>query len=384
VLREAATLVVVGDVVDALQALAAADRAESRVPVVAITGSTGKTTTKDLVRAVLSTRMRVQAAPGSFNNELGLPLTLLGATEDHRAIITEMGARGIGHIAELTRIARPDVGIVTNVGVAHMELFGSPEAIAQAKGELVESLAEDGHAVLNADDPVVRGFASRTRARVWQVGASADADVRAIDVELGSDGRPRFTIEGADQRVPVRLGTPGAHMVSNALAAAAAGLALDVPLEAAAEGLADAQISAWRMETFTTVDGVTVINDAYNANPTSMEAALKAARWIARESRLCAVLGTMRELGDISLAEHERVGELAARLRVDRVVAVGAEARPIADAALREGVEPDQVAAYEDPAEALVDVKGWVREGDVVLFKGSRAVGLEKLAEAMR
>ena len=380
-----ARLVVVDDVLEALGRLATVERAERPdVAVVAVTGSTGKTLTKDLTRAVLATRLNTIAAKGSFNNEIGLPLTLLSSDDATEAVVTEIGARSVGEIAALAQIARPDVGIVTNVGVAHLEHFGSREAIAQAKGELVEMLPDDGHAIINHDDPIVRRFDERTDARVWRVGSSEGADVRAADIRLDDQGHASFVIEHDGVHQPVTLGIAGEHMVGNALAAVAAGLALGVALDAAAGGLAAAEASAWRMEMFTTGEGIVVINDAYNANPTSMTAALKTARWIARESRLCAVLGTMRELGEISFEEHERVGELTARLRVDRVIAVGAEARPIADAAVREGVEPQNVAAVDDPAEALVDVKAWAEAGDVVLFKGSRAVGLERLAEAMR
>ncbi|MEX0991901.1 MAG: UDP-N-acetylmuramoyl-tripeptide--D-alanyl-D-alanine ligase [Actinomycetota bacterium] len=376
--------VVVDDVQDALQRLAADERRSMKGKVVGITGSTGKTTTKDLATAVLSARFEVVASPGSFNNEIGLPLTLLAATESTHVIVAEMGARGLGHIEELCRVAAPNVGIVTNVGVAHMELFGSVENIAIAKGELIAALDAGGTAILNADDPVVTGYAGLTDARVMRFGEHPDADVRAEGVALEDDGTARFSLAAAGERLPVRLAIPGEHMVSNALAAAATGLALGVEAGDIVEALAEAKGSAWRMEVFDAPGGVRVINDAYNANPTSMASALKAARRIARGSRLCSVLGTMRELGPVSREEHERIGDMAARLHVDRLITVGDEARQMAVAALREGTPPDDVASYDDADEALADVRSWVRPGDVVLFKGSRAVGLERLAEAMR
>ncbi len=376
--------IVVDDVQDALQRLAADERRAMSATVIGVTGSTGKTTTKDLVSAVLSVRLEVVASPGSFNNEIGLPLTLLAATEATDVIVAEMGARGIGHIEALCRVAAPDVGIVTNVGVAHMERFGSAENIAKAKGELIAALDAGGTAILNADDAVVSSYETLTDARVVRFGEQADADVRAAGVRLEDDGTARFDLIAGDERVPVRLTIPGEHMVSNALAAAAVGLTLAVPATEVAEALAEAKGSAWRMEVFDSPEGVRVINDAYNANPTSMASALKAARHLARGSRLCSVLGTMRELGPVSREEHERIGDMAARLHVDRLITVGEEARQMAVAALREGTPPDDVASYEDADEALADVRNWVRPGDVVLFKGSRAVGLERLAEAMR
>ncbi len=376
--------IVVVDTVEALADLAAFDRETSTARVVGITGSSGKTSTKDLVTAVLRAGFEVQASPGSYNNEIGLPLTLLGGGPDTEVFVCEMGSRGIGHIADLCRVASPDVGIVTNVGVAHMELFGSMENIVDAKAELVESLTRNGTAILSADDPVVRSFGERTEARVLTFGRAADADVRAENLGLADSGAAHFELVHEGDRVATELSVLGEHMVSNALAAAAAGVALGIPLEDAAKALRNAHVSSWRMETFVDPGGVVVVNDAYNANPISMAAALKTARWIARDSRLAVVLGTMAELGAVSHEEHERVGELTDRLGVERVVLVGREADTIAVAAIREGVEPENVALYEDPIEALEDVRRWARRGDVVLFKGSRVVGLEKLAEAMR
>jgi UDP-N-acetylmuramoyl-tripeptide--D-alanyl-D-alanine ligase len=376
--------IVVPDVLEALSVLAADERRNSDAKVVGITGSTGKTSTKDLVTAVLSSRLTVRGSAGSFNNEVGLPLTILEATEETDVLVCEMGARGIGHIAKLAEVASPDVGIVTNVGVAHIEMFGSKDNIARAKGELVEALDEAGTAILSADDAVVRGFADRTSARVVTFGTSADADVRAEGVELGPDGCAAFTMAFDRGSEPVQLAVAGEHMVPNALAAAAAGLSLGLSLSRVAESLRDARISRWRMETFTTASGVVVINDAYNANPTSMAAALKTARWIARDTRMGAVLGQMAELGAHSREEHERVGELAARLHIDRLVTVGTDSLPLALAAVREGVEPESVASYEGADEALDDIRRWAMSGDVVLFKASRVVGLERLAEAMR
>jgi UDP-N-acetylmuramoyl-tripeptide--D-alanyl-D-alanine ligase len=369
---------------EALLKLAADERRRMDATVIAITGANGKTSTKDMAAAVLATRFLTHASPGSFNNEVGLPVTLLNAPPETTMLVAEMGARRAGDVRLLCHIAQPQVVVVTNVGVAHLEIFGSWERIVEASAEPLEALGPDGIAVLNVDDPVVAGYAVRCPGRVVTFGRAASADVRAEAVALDADGLASFEMVHEHERVAVRLNVPGEHMVANALSAAAVGMLHGIPLADAAHALAGASVSHWRMETFTTEAGVRVVNDAYNANPESVAAALKAARWMAGTHHLIAVLGTMAELGPISLQEHERVGELAARLRVDRLITVGSAARPIATAGVREGVEPDQVAAYETADEALADVRRSASPGDVVLFKGSRVAGLEKLAEAMR
>ena len=368
----------------ALLDLARDERDAMAATVVGITGSSGKTSVKDLTAAVLARRYRVAASQRSFNTEVGVPLTLLNAPPDTEAVVCEMGSRGRGHIRLLCDVARPHVGVVTNVGVAHMEMFGSPEALADAKAELVEALPVDGVAVLNADDPVVRRFASRTRARTVTFGTASDADVRAEDLTLARTGRPTFRLATPDGAERVELPLVGEHMASNALAAAACGLALGVSAAECAEALRGARVSRWRMEVFETEDGVRVVNDAYNANPASVAAALKAARWMAADGRCVAVLGEMAELGAISDAEHERVGELVARLGVEPLVVVGERARRIAAGAVREGVEPERVTSCDTADEAVSVVTSLVRPGDVVLVKGSRVAGLERVAEAMR
>jgi UDP-N-acetylmuramoyl-tripeptide--D-alanyl-D-alanine ligase len=369
---------------EALLQLAADERLRMTATVVGITGANGKTSTKDMTAAVLATRFRTHASPQSFNNEVGLPVTILGSPGDVEVVVAEMGARREGDVTLLCAIARPNVVVVTNVGVAHLEIFGSWDRIVEASAEPVDALEPGGVAVLNADDPVVAGYASRFDGRTITFGRSASADVRAHDVVLDGDGRAAFEVVYEDQRAHVTLAVPGEHMVTNALAAVAVGVALDVPVMEAAHALGATKISHWRMETFTTGSGVRVVNDAYNANPESVAAALRTARWMAGEGQLIAVLGAMAELGSISLREHERVGELAARLRVDRLITVGETARVIATAAVREGVEPDHVAAFDTGAEALADVRRAAAPGDLVLFKGSRVAGLEKLAEALR
>jgi UDP-N-acetylmuramoyl-tripeptide--D-alanyl-D-alanine ligase len=309
---------------------------------------------------------------------------LLGAPPDVEVIVAEMGARRTGDVALLCDIARPDAAVVTNVGVAHMEIFGSWDVIERASAEPVEALDGDAVAILNADDADVRGYASRTRARVVTFGVGEGADVHAADVVMDDEARASFVLEADGARETVELAVPGEHMVSNALAAAASGIAHGVSPAECAAALKDARVSAWRMETTTNDRGVIVVNDAYNANPESMAAGLKAARWIARDRRLVAVLGHMAELGPISLEEHERLGELVVRVGVERLVTVGELARPISRAALREGQLPGDLASYDDADDAIEDVRAWAREGDVVFLKGSRVAGLERVAEALR
>ena len=378
-------IVEVHDTGRALMVLASAERDDLTASVVGITGSTGKTCTKDFARAVLGSRMPVAASPASFNNEIGLPLTILSATTETRALVCEMGARGAGHIRALCEVARPQIGVVTNVGLAHIGLFGSREAIAEAKAELIEALPGDGVAVLCADDPVVTAYADRTRARVLLFGLDAHAEVRAQDVSIaGTSGLASFVLvtPGGDARVTLRV--PGGHMVANALAAAAVGWTLGVDPDSAAQALSAATVSAGRMEVFETPDGTRVVDDSYNANPASMAAALEAARVMAGAGRFVAVLGWMAELGSASTREHERLGELVARLRVDALVAVGEAAAPIAEAALRAGMDPGRILTCADAARATEAALELARPGDLVLIKASRVAGLDRVARALR
>lgn len=378
------SVVVVDDAGRALRDLAAAERGELAATVVGVTGSTGKTSVKDLTAAVLGTRYRVHASPKSFNTEVGVPVTMLAVDEGIDVVVCEMGSRGPGHIRLLAEVARPQVGIVTNVGLAHMQMFGSARAVADAKAELVEALPGDGTAVLNADDPVVREFDRRTKARVIRFGTASGADVRGEDIALDRAGRPSFTLVTPGETERVELSVPGEHMAWNALAAAACGVSLGLTAGECAAGLKDARVSPWRMEVFETAEGIRVVNDAYNANPASMGAALRAARTMAGGGRCVAVLGEMAELGSVSIEEHQRVGELVARLGIERLITVGDAARVIAVSAVREGVEPERVTRCASVEQALEVVSTDARPGDVVLVKASRAAGLERLAELLK
>lgn len=370
-------------------ARAVVDRLPS-LTIVGVTGSSGKTTTKDLLAQVLEPLGPLVAPPGSYNSEVGVPLTVVRVDESTRTLVAEMGARGPGHIAYLCGIAPPRVGLVLNVGSAHLGEFGDRETIARTKAELVEALPpadSGGVAVLNADDPVVRRMAEQTSAQVVMVGESVHADVRAEDVAVDRGGRASFQLVTADGTAQVSLRLVGEHQVSNALAVAAAALALGMPLPDVASRLSAAlPRSRWRMEVTERPDGVTVVNDAYNANPESMRAALKtlvSLRPASGEGRTWAVLGEMRELGESSVAEHDAIGRLAVRLNVSRLVAVGDGARAIHQGATLEGSWDGESAWVPDVDAALELLRAELRPGDVVLVKSSRDSGLRFLGERL-
>lgn len=360
-----AAVVEVPDTADALAALGRAARRRLPGAVIGITGSVGKTSTKDLTAAALAAERRVAASERSFNNELGVPLTLANAPTATEVAVVEMGARGPGHIRRLCDVAAPTVGVVTAVVAAHTETFGSVEGVARAKGELVEALPAAGTAVLNADDERVTAMAARTVASVlrWSASGRPDADVVARDVTVDEELRPTFTAATPWGQAVVRLEARGVHQVGNALAALATALVCGVDLEAAAGGLARAALSPWRMEVRRSPAGAVVIDDSYNANPTSMAAALRSLAHVPARRRV-AVVGAMAELGPTEGDEHRAIAGLAADLGVE-LVAVGTDLY---------GVDP--AAGIDEAAERLGPLGGQ----DAVLVKGSRVAGLERLA----
>ena len=375
--------IVVDDTIIALGRLARA--VLDRLPqcqVIAITGSSGKTSTKDLVAQVLESAAPTVAPPGSFNNEIGLPTTVLRADEDTRFLVMEMGMRGLGHIAYLCEIAPPHIAVVTNVGSAHLELLGSREAIAEAKSEIVTALDASGVAVLNQDDDLVAAMRVKAPGRVVTYGRSTESEVSARDVVLDDLARPSFTLAVGADRHPVRLAVHGAHQVSNALAAAAVGIAVGMSVSEVAAALTSAgATSRWRMEVVTAPSGVLVVNDAYNANPESMTAALDSLAAMASGRTTWAVIGEMREIGDSSAEQHANIGEVLLTRGIDHLVAVGDGARPVYDAVVsRMGTRAQWVADVDD---ALLVLQSSVGEGDVVLVKASRAIGLERVAEGL-
>jgi len=381
--------IVVADSLIALSDLArdvvARVRAGGDLRVVAVTGSNGKTTTKNMLRAILSAEGRTVAPLGSFNNEVGAPISMLGIESDTRYLVVEMGADGVGDITKLISVARPDVGIVLVVGLAHIGKFGSPDAIERAKSEMVTDLPSTSVAVLNADDGRVSRMAGVTAAQVQFFGLSDTADVRAEDVETTASGTT-FTVIADGVRTPVRLAILGEHHVTNALAAIAAARAIDVPVErsvAALEGLVRAE--RWRMEVLERPDGIVIINDAYNASPDSMAAALKTLAQITRGDtyRSIAVLGEMAELGEYADDEHDRIGRLAVRLNVRQLIVVGHNARHIHNAAGLEGSWDGESVLVDTADEAYDLLRDRMREGDVVLVKSSKSAGLRLLGDRL-
>lgn len=352
--------------------------------VIALTGSSGKTTTKDLLAQVLETSGPTVAPRGSYNSEVGVPLTIFDCDADTMYLVLEMGMRGRGHIDYLCSIGKPSIAAVINVGSAHLGLLGSREAIAEAKGEILDQLPPDGAAVLHADNALVMAQAHRSAAPVSTFGESLDADMRVMDLTLDSAARPSFHLAHEGDAAQVQLRLSGEHQAANAAAAAAIAAAAGLDLHDIATALSAAEPrSRWRMEVHERADGVVIINDAYNANPDSMRAALKALVDLADGRRTWAVLGEMGELGDDSIEEHDALGRLVVRLDVNKLLAVGAGTRPLFLAAGLEGSWGDEAHWVADPDEAIDFINREIRSGDVVLVKASRAVGLERVADAL-
>jgi UDP-N-acetylmuramoyl-tripeptide--D-alanyl-D-alanine ligase len=382
-----APAILVADPIEAITELARTVARRLPARIIGITGSSGKTSTKDLLAQVLAGAGATVATPASFNNELGYPYTVLLADEKTEFLVLETSARGVGHIRHLTGIAAPRLAAVLNVGSAHLSEFGSVETIALAKGELVEALpdaADGGVAVLNADDPLVAAMATRTSARVVTAGERQDADVRAEQVTLDSSGRASFELVTAAGRAGVHLQLYGEHHVANAVIAAALALACGLELPAVAQALSQAAPrSRWRMEVCETAAGITVINDAYNANPESMRAALKALAIMSEGRRSVAVLGHLAELGPDSIAQHDALGRHVVRLDIAALIAVGEQARAIATGAALEGSYNGESQWVPDAATAVARLGEQLRPGDVVLVKGSRSAAMEVVAQAL-
>jgi UDP-N-acetylmuramoyl-tripeptide--D-alanyl-D-alanine ligase len=375
-----------------LAATVAAELVAGGLTIVGITGSSGKTSTKDLLAAVLSPLGEVIAPPGSFNNELGHPWTVLRASPSTDYLILELSARHPGNIAALAAIAPPAIGVVLNVGTAHLGEFGSREAIAQTKSELPQAVPRSGVVVLNVDDPAVAAMADVTAARVVRISRQSEADVWAGPVTLDELARPQFTLHAGEVAVDVDLAVHGDHHVSNALCAAAVALECGATAAQVAESLAGAgPVSGHRMRVSTRADGVTVIDDAYNANPDSMRAGLQALAWIsasggaAGKRRSWAVLGEMAELGDDAISEHDRIGRLAVRLDVSRLIVVGTGRSMSAmhQGAVMEGSWAEEAAIVADADAALAVLRAELRPGDVVLVKASNSARLGALADSL-
>lgn len=368
---------VVADTLGALGDLARFYRERFDIPVVAVTGSVGKTSTKEMIACALGARYHTLASEKNFNNEIGVPHTLFALEHTHQVAVLEMAMRGPGQIARLAEIARPSVGVITNIGLSHMELLGSLQAVASAKAELLESLPPDGIAILPVDDDYFAFLRDRCSCPIITFGVAKPADFRASEPTFSEEGAPRFRING----VEVSLRAPGVHHVVNAAAACAAAVALGVSLEEAAAQLETYHAPPMRMEILTTKAGITVLNDTYNAAPDSMRAALKTLSLMAstRRQRAVAVLGDMKELGDFSQEAHRYVGEMARRYNIALLVTVGKEAEEVGRT-----FGGKKAWMFPDTDSAIKQIGNLVQRGDVVLVKGSRAMEMERIVEAIQ
>ena len=369
-------LIRVADTLAGYQTLAANYRASLPIKVIAITGSNGKTSTKDFVAATLARKFRVTKTEANFNNHVGLPQTMLAANRDDEIAVWEIGMNHPGEIAALAKRAAPDVAIITNVGIAHIEFMGSREAIAEEKGALAEALTANGTLILNAEDAFSDAIAKRTGAKIILAGIE-NGSVRATDISQHSTGSEFTILEGA-HRCRAQLPVPGIHMVQNAMLAVAAGRVFGLSLEECAVGLASTPLTKARLQ-IREIDGIQFIDDSYNANPDSMKAALRTLVELDADGRRIAVLGEMGELGAESESGHREVGEAAAALRIDELIAVGAVGAIIARAAEKAGLEKS--VAVNSPQEAAKLLEKNATAGDLILIKGSRAARMERVLE---
>jgi UDP-N-acetylmuramoyl-tripeptide--D-alanyl-D-alanine ligase len=371
------TLIRVEDTLRAYQNIAANYRKALSLKVLAITGSNGKTSTKDFAAAVLARGFRVTKTQGNFNNHVGLPRTMLEATSQDEVAVWEIGMNHPGEVAMLATLAAPDAAIITNIGVAHIEFMGSREAIAAEKGALAEAVGTEGTVILNADDPFSKNMAGRTQAKVIFAGTT-EGTIRASEITQSATGTDFTILEGA-HRCRAQLPVPGLHMVQNALLAVAAGRMFGLSLEDCAAGLAAAPLTKARLQ-IKEIRGVRFIDDSYNANPESMKAALHTLVELDADGKRIAVLGEMRELGEESARGHREVGETAAELGIDQLIAIGDMAAAIAEAAHNAGLQNISIARSTSEA---ADLLGEIAvSGDLVLVKGSRSVRTERVIEA--
>lgn len=373
-------VILVADTLVALQQLASHNRSRLNIPVVAVTGSNGKTSTKDMIAAVLSTGYKTLKTQANFNNELGLPLTLLNLEESHQAAVVEMGMRGLGEIDFLARLAKPTAAVITNIGEAHLELLGSVQNIAQAKTEVLEHINPEGFAVLNVDSPYIRELAGRCRGRVVLYSLTGDADLRASNIRPEGNG-VRYDLSYPGGSTEIYLPVPGSHNVMNSLAAVGVGLQLGLTITEITRGLKQVALTHSRLEIIE-AKGITVINDTYNANPSSTKAALQVLQETAK-GRKIAVLGNMYELGAREQAGHQEVGEVAAAMAVDALLAVGNLAQWIAQGGLKGGLPPRKVIHCDNNAMAIAELQKLIKPGDTLLIKGSRGMHMEEIVKEL-
>ncbi len=377
------TLILVDDTLKALQKIASYYRERFSIPFVGITGSVGKTSTKDMIASVLDQKYRVLKTQGNFNNEIGLPLTIFNLESIHEVAVIEMGMSGFGEISRLTAIARPDIAVITNIGLSHIEKLGSRNNILKAKLEILEGLDEDGLVVLNGDDDLLSLQIGKLGYRTVSYGLSDNNDYQARNVEnLGEEGT-RFNIELSNELYTIHVPVPGIHNVYNALAAIAVAIELGVAIEKAIDGIKEFCPGNMRLNIINR-NGIKIINDAYNASPNSMEAALNVLFDIKQEGRTVAVLGDMLEMGDWAPDAHRGVGKYARDKGIDYIITVGKAAADIANGALEGGAAKDCVKIFDSNQKAIELLKGFLKQGDTVLVKGSRGMKMEQIVEALQ
>ncbi len=376
-------VIAVKDALHALGDIARERRRKFGTPVVALTGSNGKTTTKDMISACLETTFPVLKTKGNLNNLIGLPLTLLNLTEQERIVVLEMGMNVPGEIRRLTEIAEPDVGLITNIERVHLEGMGSLERVREEKGELFRRMRQDGTILVNQDDPRVIDLASEFRGQKITFGIDHPAEVMAKEIRLKGVGGTSFTLMMEGVTMEITLPLLGGHFVPNALSAIASASLFGIELEKVKEALENLQPSPMRMEVLRPKEGVTLINDAYNANPRSMELALEILSEMKGKGRAIAVLGDMLELGDFSVEAHQHIGQRVEELSIDFLLALGEEAPVLVESAMRHGLDSEKARIVESHTEAISILKKMVRDGDWILVKGSRRMGMEKIAEGL-
>ncbi|MBP7176808.1 MAG: UDP-N-acetylmuramoyl-tripeptide--D-alanyl-D-alanine ligase [Thermoclostridium sp.] len=375
-------VIVVTDTVKALGDMARNYLNTFHIPVVGVTGSVGKTTTKDMIAQILSTQYRVHKTMGNFNNHIGLPLSVLQLTREHTATVFEMGMSGMGEIEYLSRIIRPEIGVITNIGISHIEKLGSRQNILRAKLEMTKGMNQDGKLVLNGDDELLSGLEGLLPMPVIFYGINENISLHAFGIDSLGEAGVRFTVKLRDEDIEVQIGVPGIHNVSNALAAIACALELGISNENIRKGLAGYSQEKMRMN-IRQLNGIKVIDDAYNAAPASIAAALSVLRELSGHHRSIAVLGDMLELGAYARDAHRQVGELVSQYGIHRLVAIGELALGYIEGAVNAGMKAENTRHFSTGDTSVEYLKNYLQPDDVILFKGSRGMSLDKVIEAL-
>jgi UDP-N-acetylmuramoyl-tripeptide--D-alanyl-D-alanine ligase len=379
---EGCAVITVEDTIKALKDMAKKYMGKFRIPVIGITGSVGKTTTKEMIAQILSTEYNVHKTMGNFNNHIGLPLSVLELTREHTAAVFEMGMSGLGEIEYLADIIKPDIGVITNIGISHIEKLGTRQNILRAKLEITRGMNENGKLILNGDDELLSGLKGLLPMPMIFYGINETCELNAFDIHsLGEDG-VRFTVSLRNEDVDIALPAPGIHNVSNALAAIACGLELNVSNENIKKGLANYSQEKMRLN-IVKYKGIKIINDSYNSAPSSAEASLSVLREVAGGNRSIAVLGDMLELGDYARKSHRQIGATVVREHISHLVAVGSLAKDYVQGALEAGMDEENTRYFKEAKQAISYLKSFLKPGDVVLFKGSRGMKLDSLIEGV-